>query len=130
MTHIENNITNLQIILDNIRSIAANNNLKYRLDFLYEDDLGARIRLAYVKPDNENHYSRILATGRGFASDIESVLEEELLLEIKNDTSQWIVTHTHTIEPDVFNKDQTSINQAIQLIKDVVQAETNPSLQP
>ena len=130
MTHTENNITNLQIILDNIRSIAANNNLKYRLDFLYEDDLGARIRLAYVKPDNENHYSRILATGRGFACDIESILEEELLLEIKKDASQWIITHTHTIEPDVFNKDQTSISQAIQLIKDVVQAETNPSLQP
>ena len=130
MTHTENNITNLQLILDNIRSIAANNNLKYRLDFLYEDDLGARIRLAYVKPDNENHYSRILATGRGFGSDIESVLEEELLLEIKKDASQWIVTHTHTIEPDNYNKDQTSTSQAIQLIKEIVQAETNPSLQP
>ena len=130
MTHTENNITNLQIILDNIRSIAANNNLKYRLDFLYEDDLGARIRLAYVKPDNENHYSRILATGRGFGSDIESVLEEELLLEIKKDASQWIVTHTHTIEPDNYNKDQTSTSQAIQLINEIVQAETNPSLHP
>ena len=125
MTHTENNLTNLQIILDDIRSIAVDSNLKYRLEFLYEDDLGARIRLAYVKPDNDNHYSRILATGRGFASDIESVLEEELLLEIKKDATQWIVTHTHTIEPADFNKGQTLISQAIQLIKDVVQVETN-----
>ena len=83
MTHAENNITNLQTILGDIRSVSNKNNLKYRLEFLYENDSGARIRLAFVKPQNEADYNRILVSGRGFTEDMQTILDEELLIGIK-----------------------------------------------
>ena len=122
MTHTENNLTNLQTILDDIRSVSNKNNLKYRLEFLYENDIGARIRLAFVKPENEAAYNRILVSGRGFTKDMQTILDEELLIEIKNDQNEWVVTYSETVKPANHNGSQPVISQIIKSINDVIKS--------
>ena len=122
MTHTENNITNLQTILDDIRSVSNKNNLKYRLEFLYENDIGARIRLAFVKPQNESAYNRILVSGRGFTEDMQTILDEELLIEIKKDQNEWIATYSEAVKPASHNDSQPVINQVVKSINDVIKS--------
>jgi len=99
ITKEENGPANLQTILDNIRAIANNYALKYRLEFLYENDNGARIRLASVRPDNEPNYHRTLVAGRGFTEDMQAILEEEMLIELLKDHNQWTASYENTAKP-------------------------------
>jgi len=99
ITKEENGPANLQTILDNIRAIANNYALKYRLEFLYENDNGARIRLASVRPDNEPNYHRTLVAGRGFTEDMQAILEEEMLIELLKDHNQWTASYENTVKP-------------------------------
>ena len=122
MTHAENNITNLQTILGDIRSVSNKNNLKYRLEFLYENDSGARIRLAFVKPQNEADYNRILVSGRGFTEDMQTILDEELLIEIKKDQNEWTVTYSETVKPANHNDSQPVMSQVVKSINDVIKS--------
>ena len=122
MTHTENNITNLQTILDDIRLVSKKNNLKYRLEFLYEDDIGARIRLAFVRPQNEAHYNRILVSGRGFTEDMQTILDEELHIEIKKHHNKWAVNYSETVKSTKHNDSQPVINQVVKSINNIVKA--------
>ena len=99
ITKEENGPANLQTILDNIRAIAHNYKLKYRLEFLYENDNGARIRLASVSPENEPNYDRTLVAGRGFTEDMRALLEEEMLVELLKDHNQWTASYENTVKP-------------------------------
>ena len=99
MTKEENGSANLQTVLDNIRAIAHNYKLKYRLEFLYENDNGARIRLASVSPENEPNYDRTLVAGRGFTEDMRALLEEEMLVELSKDHNQWTASYENTAKP-------------------------------
>ena len=99
MTKEENGSAKLQTVLDNIRAIAHNYKLKYRLEFLYENDNGARIRLASVSPENEPNYDRTLVAGRGFTEDMRALLEEEMLVELSKDHNQWTASYENTVKP-------------------------------
>ena len=99
MTKEENGSANLQTVLDNIRAIAHNYKLKYRLEFLYQNDNGARIRLASVSPENEPNYDRTLVAGRGFTEDMRALLEEEMLVELLKDHNQWTASYENTVKP-------------------------------
>ena len=116
ITKEENGPANLQTILDNIRAIANNYALKYRLEFLYENDNGARIRLASVRPDNEPNYHRTLVAGRGFTEDMQAILEEEILIELLKDNSQWTARYNQTVKTTNSNVDGHAISQAIEEI--------------
>ena len=112
MTNEETDPANLQTILDNIRAIAHNYKLKYRLEFLYENDSGARIRLASVKPENEPNYQRTLVAGRSFTEHMKAILEEEILVELLKDHSQWTARYNQTVKAANSNVDGHAISQA------------------
>ncbi len=120
MTNEETEPANLQTILDNIRAIAHNYKLKYRLEFLYENDSGARIRLASVRPEYEPNYQRTLVAGRSFTEDMKAILEEEILVELLKDHSQWTARYNQTVKPASPNVDGHLISQAIEEINEAL----------
>ena len=120
MTNEETEPANLQTILDNIRAIAHNYKLKYRLEFLYENDSGARIRLASVRPEYEPNYQRTLVAGRSFTEDMKAILEEEILVELLKDHSQWTARYNQTVKPANPNVDGHLISQAIEEINEAL----------
>jgi hypothetical protein len=122
ITKEENDSANLQTILDNVRAIAHNHKLKYRLEFLYENDNGARIRLASVKPENEPNYHRTLVAGRGFTEDMQEILEEEILVELLKDHNQWTARYNQTIIPTKSKVDEHATRPAIEEIKQALKS--------
>ena len=113
-------MTNLQTILDNVRTIAHNHEIKYRLEFLYENDIGARIRLALVLSNNESDYRRILVAGRGFSQDMQSILEEELVIEITKNHNKWSASYEQTVKPISSNPGNLAIQQIIGRINETL----------
>ena len=122
MTNEETEPANLQTILDNIRAIAHNYKLKYRLEFLYENDSGARIRLASVRPEYEPNYQRTLVAGRSFTEDMKAILEEEILVELLKDHNQWTARYNQTIIPTKSKVDEHATRPAIEEIKQALKS--------
>ena len=78
-----------QEVLHAIRAVCKNNSLQYTLEFEYEENNGARMRIAYVKPENLLDYMYLLVAGKRWTSDAEDVVEEEVVLEIRQEGTKW-----------------------------------------
>jgi len=113
-------MTNLQTILDNVRTIAHSHKLKYRLEFLYENDIGARIRLALVLSNNESNYHRILVEGRGFSQDMQSILEEELVIELTKKHNAWTASYEQTVKSTISKPGKPATQQIIREINEAL----------
>ncbi|HCU81064.1 MAG TPA: hypothetical protein DGN60_07880 [Chloroflexi bacterium] len=115
-------MTNLQTTLDNVRTVAHNHNLKYRLEFLYENDIGARIRLALVLLHNESNYHRTLVEGKGFSQDMQSILEEELVIELTKKHNAWTASYEQTVKPTSSKPGQLATQRIIGEINQALKA--------
>ena len=86
----------LQKILDNILAVCNTNGVWYNLEKIVGEDVGARIRIAYVRPENKIHYLMALTAGTHTNRD-EDIVEEEYLLEIDWGGSKWEHKFTITV---------------------------------
>ena len=86
----------LQEVLDSIKAVCDANSVMYNLETIIGHDDGARIRIAYVRPDQKLTY--ILAVTAGTHEGREDILEEECLFEVDWDGDKWAHKFTSTME--------------------------------
>ena len=86
----------LQEVLDSIKAVCDANSVMYNLEAIIGQDDGARIRIAYVRPDQKLTY--ILAVTAGTHVGREDMLEEECLFEVDWDGDKWAHKFTSTME--------------------------------
>ncbi len=87
----------LQKVLDNILAVCNANGVWYNLEKIVGEDVGARIRIAHVRPENKINYLMAITAGTHTNRD-EDIVEEEYLLEIDWEGSKWEQKFTVTVK--------------------------------
>jgi len=90
----------LQDALDNIRAVCDNNGLVFNLEYVKGEEVGARVRIAFVRPENRSRYMQLLIAGT-HAIGGEDIVEEECLLEIDWSGTEWEHEFTQTITSNI-----------------------------
>jgi len=86
----------LQEVLDSIKAVCDANCVMYNLERITGQDDGARIRIAYVRPDQKLTY--IMSVTAGTHEGREDILEEECLFEVDWDGDKWAHKFTSTMK--------------------------------
>jgi len=100
-------------VLRDIKAVAKTKDLKFHTENIVNDKSGARVRIMYVKPQNNILYATMMLPG-DTPIGVKSVIEEEVVLEITKVSKEWKANWSwikHLTEDK--HKEKSVINSAV-----------------